>query len=267
MVPYRTVKLVSFSPTGATRRVLEAIARALPAERVERLDLTPPQADTAAWDLIEGELALIGAPVYAGRIPAVAERRLRRVSGRNAAAVVVAVYGNRAYEDALIELRDLAIQRGFTPVAGAAFVGEHSFSTPGAPIAAGRPDAQDERAAARFAAQVRTKLAQLESLDAAPLLDVPGDAPYKERGPGMPIIPTTRQPSCTLCGACARACPTGAIAVGDQVSTRAEHCILCYACVRECPTEARVLDNPRFWQVMARRSAEWGARKEPETYL
>lgn len=268
MHPYHSAKLVYFSPTGTTRRALEGIANALPVEQIEHLDLTPPDARARDWGPIEDELVLIGAPVYSGRIPSEAELGLRRVAGRNAAAVVVAVYGNRAFDDALIELRDLAVAAGFTPVAGAAFVGEHSFSTPDTPIAVGRPDATDLDAAAVFAAQIQTKLDGLDGLDAAPPLDVPGNLPYKERGQGMPITPKTVQETCTLCGACARACPTGAIEIGDdEVRTDAEKCILCFACVKECPTGARVLDSPRFWQSMAQRSKAWAERKEPETFI
>ena len=267
MEPYASVKLVYFSPTGTTRRVLEGIARALPVERIEHLDLTSPDARTRRWDEIRDELVLVGAPVYAGRIPPEAARRLGRISGRNSAAVVVAVYGNRAYEDALLELRDLALRAGFTPIAGAAFIGEHSYSTESTPLAHGRPDAQDIEAAAAFAGQIQAKLQTLDALDAAPQLDVPGDFPYQELGRGPSIAPDTVEELCTLCGACARACPTAAIEVGDDVRTEAEACILCFACVKSCPADARVLRHPRLERTIAWLSRNCADRKEPETHL
>ena len=39
-------------------------------------------------------------------------------------AVLVVVYGNRAYDDALLELSDIATGAGFVPLAAGAFVGE-----------------------------------------------------------------------------------------------------------------------------------------------
>ena len=88
--------------------------------------------------------------------------------------MVIAVYGNRAFEKAAAELAALAARQGFVPVAAAAFVGEHSYSTPETPVAAGRPDAQDLARAAEFGAAVRKKLAAgtPAPVDAAKLKDV-----------------------------------------------------------------------------------------------
>ena len=140
-----SARLVCFSPTRTTERVLEAIAAGTAARPVRRLDLTSPKATGGTFDVPAHELAIVGAPVYGGRIPPEAARRLRRVKGNLTAAVVVVVYGNRVYEDALLELRDLVTETGFVPVAAGAFLGEHSFSTEAVPLAHGRPDAQDAR--------------------------------------------------------------------------------------------------------------------------
>lgn len=88
--------------------------------------------------------------------------------------MVIAVYGNRAFEKAAAELAAAAARQGFVPVAAAAFVGEHSYSTPETPVAAGRPDAQDLARAAEFGAAVREKLAAgtPAPVDAANLKDV-----------------------------------------------------------------------------------------------
>lgn len=60
------------------------------------------------------------------------------------------VYGNRDYEDALLELRDTVASLGFTPLSAGAFIGEHSYSTAEMPVAAGRPDATDLQTARTF---------------------------------------------------------------------------------------------------------------------
>jgi ferredoxin len=131
----------------------------------------------------------------------------------------VVAYGNRAYEDALLELRDLVTETGFVPVAAGAFLGEHSFSTEAVPLAHGRPDAQDARVATAFGGRVREALEGLDALDQLPALPVPGSRPYKEVGSGRGVAPLTREAICTLCGDCATACPTGAVAVEGTVRT------------------------------------------------
>jgi ferredoxin len=194
-------------------------------------------------------------------------RRLRRVKGSLTAAVVVVVYGNRAYEDALLELRDLVTETGFVPVAAGAFLGEHSFSTEAVPLARGRPDAQDARVATALGGRVREALEGLDALDQLPALPVPGSRPYKEVGSGRGVAPLTREAICTLYGDCAAACPTGAVAAGDAVRTDAGACILCCACVKSCPSGARVLDDERIRRAMEWLSRHCAERKEPETYF
>ena len=126
MYPDHALQIV-FSPTNTTRKVLQAILQGLGPQSWSELDLTYPRPlrDTARNQGDAEELVLIGMPVYAGRIPALArERILSCVKGTGQKAVLVVVYGNRAYDDALRELRDLALELGFVPVAAAAFVGE-----------------------------------------------------------------------------------------------------------------------------------------------
>jgi flavodoxin len=103
--------LVYFSPTQTTKKVVEGVARGVRVDTVEHLDLTPPQAKTRECEEMNDGLAIIGAPVYGGRIPGDVAHRLRRLKGNDTPAVVIVVYGNRAYGDALLELRDLVANR------------------------------------------------------------------------------------------------------------------------------------------------------------
>ena len=48
-------------------------------------------------------------PVYAGRVPALTVERLKGIKTSGVKCVIVAVYGNRAYEDALVEMQDVAV--------------------------------------------------------------------------------------------------------------------------------------------------------------
>lgn len=258
--------LLFFSPTHTTGKIVAAIARGVGAAESEHVDLTPPGA-TRHPAAVTGGLAIIGAPVYGGRLPDEAVSRLRQYSGNGTPAVIVAVYGNRAYEDALLELRDLAREIGFVPVAAGAFIGEHSYSGSATPIAAGRPDAADLHLAEEFGTAVREKLHRLGPAAELPLLPVPGNFPYKE-WPGLAgIAPVTRDANCVRCGVCVAACPTAAITLGETATTDADRCIKCCACVKSCAPGARVMDNPRLKQVAEMLSANCRERKEPETFL
>lgn len=233
-------------------------------ERVDHIDLTPPGTEDVMHDLTRDELTIIASPVYGGRIPSTAIERLKNLRADGSPAVLVVVYGNRAYEDALLELKDLATGLGFKAVAGAAFIGEHSYSTPETPIATGRPDEADLEKARAFGAKVKAKLDRLTSI---PRLVVPGNRPYKERRVREPRSPETEPDTCILCGTCARICSTGVVTVSEAVKTEKEGCISCTACVKNCPTGAR-----HWGDEGVKKMAEWlhtnySARKEPEFFI
>ncbi|MBN1978133.1 MAG: 4Fe-4S binding protein [Anaerolineae bacterium] len=262
-----TVKLIYFSPTGTTKSILEGIAQGLQAETVKHLDLTPPDASTRAIDEMHRELAIVGAPVYGGRLPPDAAQRLRRLKGNDTPAVVVVVYGNREYEDALLELNDLAAEAGFIPVAGGAFIGEHSFDSEAMPIATGRPDEQDLKKAAEFGRAIRQKVAGIDVLAETLPLEVSGEFPYKESHKWQDVSPTTREGACIRCETCITVCPTAAISMNGTLETDTDACIVCCACVKACPTGARVADHPRIKRIQEWLSTNYRARKEPETFL
>jgi len=266
-MPHHALELVYFSPTGTTQRVLSAIALGYgePAARARDLTLEADEAFVPA----PGSLTVIGAPVYGGRVAPLAAERLKTLSGGGAPAAVVVCYGNRAFEDALIELRDIAAARGFVPVAGAAFIGEHSYSTPDKPLAPGRPDASDLALAEAFGLAVRKRLESLPPMDLAalPPLSVPGAFPYKTLGPAAPMAPETDPDACVLCGACAVVCPTAAVTVSDEVATDVPACIRCCACVKSCPSGARTLAAPRIEEIRGWLYENHRDRRAPETFF
>ena len=258
------LRLVYYSPTGTSRKIVEAIAEGTNVKPVGHVNLTPPGSDSTKHVFHADELVVIAAPVYSGRVPPTAAQRLRCLSAEGSPTVLVAVYGNRAYEDALLELKGLASAQGFAAVAGAAFIGEHSYDAPETPIATGRPDAADIEKAVRFGEKVK---ARLETLTEAPELAVPGSKPYRQRSKWRQASPVTDADKCVLCGRCASACPTGAVTVGKTVETAAERCTRCCACVKECPTDARHWDDPEMKRVALWLATDYSERKEPEFFL
>ena len=173
--------LIYFSPTQTTKKVIEGIAQGLQATTEQYFDLTLPDAIAQTCQEFTQDLAIIGAPVYAGRLPSVMLSRFKQIKGNGRPAVIVVVYGNRAYEDALIELRNIALEVGFKPIAAGAFIGEHSYSTSDLPIAAGRPDAEDMVKAHAFGKAIREKFMTGISRPSE-LLQVPGNFPTKRFG-------------------------------------------------------------------------------------
>lgn len=238
-------RLIYFSPTRTTRKIVEQIAAGLNSGEVEHYDLTRMPAGLD-MQLVDG-VAIIGVPVYAGRVPEIFLKRVQNLSATGVPAVLVALYGNRAFEDALVELRDVAMSMGFAVVAAGTFIGEHSYSTSTQPIAANRPDVADLQNAREFGTVIARQL-QESIRRATP--EIPGDVPYKERAPLGGIAPETDRGVCTLCATCANVCPTFVIRVDGEVITEVENCIMCCACVKNCPEKARELKHP---MVEARR--------------
>ncbi len=245
-----------FSPTGSTRKVADLLAAAL-SEQVTTHDL----GSKLPLNPAEAEVVLLAAPVYGGRIPALVAEKVQQLNGTGKKAITLVVYGNRAYEDALLELNDAAAAAGFTIVASGAFVAEHSFYRA---VAAGRPDAQDAAELQAFAADILVKLAQTS--ECTPI-SVPGNRPYKA-AMSLPVSPLFL-PNCGSCGKCMRLCPTGAISrnAEGQLVTDAQKCILCLACVVCCPRKARILPPPMLATMEQKLSALIPLRRANERYL
>ena len=240
-----------FSPTGGTSKIAAAIAGARMGTRIDLCSPVEPQEMPAGAPL----LAVV--PVYGGRIPAIAAQRLLALQGNGNPAIAVVVYGNRAYEDALLELKNVLTEAGHQVIAAAAFIAEHSIIRS---IAAYRPHADDLARAVEFGAAVEAKLnGELTTVD------VPGHAEYRPL-PQMPATPLVTD-ACGGCGMCAHKCPVGAIPLSNPRSTDAAKCILCMRCVAICPRKARILPPPMVEAFTARLNAVASEPKQPEIYI
>lgn len=225
----KSVDFYFFSPTGGTKQVGEIFCRAV-SEKVTEYDLCKESCQGS------GDFAVVAVPVFAGRMPSLAAERVKAIQGKGTKVVTIAVFGNRAYEDALLEMNDLVTGNGFQVVGSCALIARHSVVTV---VAAGRPDEDDVREIRQFAADV---LHKLESGEEQPV-SVPGNRPYKA------LVERNVTPVCTAecdrCGTCAQVCPAHAIRMTeDGPETEVTPCFLCMACVAACPERARILPEP-----------------------
>lgn len=267
---------VVFSPTGTSGRVAREIARALSSSgffdgMVTDIDVTCR--DGVSVDFGSDEYVIISAPVYGGHMAPVAKERMKGLSASGTPCILVAVYGNRAFENALKDMAEFVTGLGFVPVAAGAFVGEHSYSTPETPIAPGRPDDRDMMDAHTFALEIRERMAEcrIAPVDVTRLADEPSPEQslrnfrefvmgYQRQQQEAPrrFLPEVDMELCNECGECYDACPTGAISA-DSDGVDASRCIKCCACVKTCPAGARSLFTP-FARPL---SENFSARKSP----
>lgn len=248
---------IVFSPTGGTQKAADLLCGGLRGEPVP-VDLCSSGADFSAFRPDCGDTAVIAVPSYGGRVPAAAAQRLLKMPGGGARAVLLCVYGNRAYEDTLVELEDLAKAAGFRAAAAVAAVAEHSIARR---YAAGRPDAKDAELLRGFARQIQAKL----DAGGDGLPPLPGRRPYKPLGVRR-MIPQAGS-RCTACGLCAARCPVQAIDPDAPARTDADRCISCMRCVAVCPQQARAVDPEALAGLEAFLQAPCAARKDCELYL
>ena len=247
---------IIFSPTGGTRRVSEILSQGMGVDSVVT-DLCVKAADIQLPNIHEDDFAVIAMPVFAGRVPALAVERLRMVKSNGAKCVVVAVFGNRAYDDALLEMQDVASEMGFRVIAAVGAVAEHSIIRK---YGKGRPDADDEQTLRHFGADIMGKAEG----DDCTMPKVPGNRPYKQGGK----VPQPKgRRGCNRCGVCAKQCPADAIPLSDPKTVDTAKCISCMKCVSVCPMGARgigVVMNFLATQGLKKLCA---SRKENELYI
>lgn len=251
----RTIQ-ITFSPTGGTQSVADHIMGEWPAP-AEKLDLT--KKDFSGFTLEKDDLVLLAVPSYGGRVPSLAAQRLALLQGSQARCVIVCVYGNRAYEDTLVELQDIAEQAGFQVFAAIAAIAEHSIMHQ---YASGRPDQSDRMELARFGAQALDKFG---AGNFAKTLSVPGNRPYKKAG-GAGLVPKAGK-ACTACGLCAESCPAQAISTDSLSTADSKKCISCMRCVVRCPHTARKVNGAMVSVAALAIKKACSERKSNELFL
>ena len=261
-------QLIYFSPTGTTRKILGSIATGIGLENPKEINLTLPR-DRKGMNLpLDADLLLFGIPVYEEHIPPVIRPILETLTGDGQNAIIVAVYGNVGFGLALQEMQRLLTSKGFTVIAGAAFIGEHSFSHTGYPIAENRPDKADLEIARDFGRKIANKL----SFSSPCACTFPGHLPLMSRilpeGSAVKFahLPDFEPAPCTLCGRCVKNCPVTAIDFTTMAIDESK-CLRCFSCVRICPEKARSIKFKHTWLVKRALKKAATHRQEPQVFL
>jgi len=100
------------------------IAEGLQVERIRMMDCTSRSAREGTLPVFAEDIVLLAVPAYCGRVPEEIVPFMKTLKGGNKPVILTVVYGNRDYEDALLELPDICrVLRGAagpraTPEAG-----------------------------------------------------------------------------------------------------------------------------------------------------
>lgn len=290
----KRIRAMYFTGTKTTARITTTVASELwsvlnkseiDALKEEDINFSPKAAREKEYIFDEKDIVVFGVPVIAGRVPNVLLKFLDTLQGGGAIAIPIVLYGNRNFDDALIELRNILEDKEFRTIAAAAFIGEHSFSKT---LAAGRPDAEDMKIATQFARDAADKILWLveendgderavsETIETMGPVEVDGCEPirpyyqprdrYGEHINILKVKPKLDESKCISCGMCAAVCPMGSISketpgIVDGI------CIKCCGCVKGCPKEALYFDDAGYIYHKEELEAMYAERKEPKLFI
>ena len=243
----RNLKLIYFSPTEGTKKVVRAIGEAITKD-YEEFNITLPQNRIKNINFTEEDLLIIGVPTYAGRFPKVLNEYVEKITCNNSLAIFVTTYGNRDYEDALLELKDIFVTKGAISLAAATFITEHSYTNK---LATGRPNIDDLDIAHKFGTSIKNRVNEISSIGEISLLPLPGNYPYiVKTSPLSNIAPETKE-TCINCGICASNCPTAAIDFKDYSIVDSNKCLKCCSCIKKCPIGAKDFTDEGYLKFKA----------------
>lgn len=249
---------VYFSPTGSTKQVVEQVSKAFD-QHIKDIDLSDPNFVQQVIEFSKDDLIILGVPSYSGRMVVLAHQLVEKyLKGNGAKAIIIATYGNRAYDDQLVEMDDLMKQTGFEVIGGISAVCEHSIIRD---VAKGRPNDKDLETLKMFGLKIKENMNQTHDIA------FPGNRQYKEAKEHFPFIPLTND-SCNGCGTCIKSCITNAIALNDGIAvTKQQDCISCMRCIQVCPQHARMLEENLYGTVKEKMIQNCSDYKEYELFV
>ncbi len=260
----KKVITVYFSPVGTTKKAVSAFATGMGLP-VEEINLTlPKNRNGFNRSFAKNELLIAALPVYAGRLPMYLDDFFTGLKGDDTPAVATVCYGNRDYDDALIELKMRLEERRFIVKAAAAFIGQHNFSSK---IATGRPNADDLATISDFGKRALQSIMR----DASGQLSFKGTYPFTSNlyDPSLQEpSPVSTSNQCTRCGLCADNCPWGSIDNNNFKTINHAKCFRCFNCVKICPVHAKQITDEKWLASLSGFETRLNAqRKEPELFF
>ena len=247
-----SIYAIYFSPTHSTETIVKMVANEF--GKYTTIDLSMKDSNyNLKFD--GSDLCIVGVPSYGGRVPQVAMERLRCFQSNGAKAILITSYGNRDYDDTLLELQDAFVSMRFECIAAMAIVAEHSIMHQ---YATHRPNEEDLEQLKEFAHRIQKKNEVKNGI-------VPGKRPYKKYN-GIPLKPKANA-SCIACGLCAKECPVGAIPLDQPIKTDNKVCISCMRCIQVCPVQARHVNSLLVTVASLAMKKVCDVRKENELFL
>lgn len=251
------INKIYFSPTGHTKEIIDYVAEYL-SDEINYIDLSAPECDFSKYVFDSDDICIFAVPSFGGRVPDIAVRRLNELQGNGNLSIIIATYGNRHYDDTLLELKNTVMGRGFEPFAAIACVCQHSIMKD---IAKNRPDKFDFEELKEFSEIIKRHIDKNE----LEIVDVPGNMPYKDFS-GVPFKPFSND-KCIFCKKCANKCPVQAIPFNSPDKTFNEICISCMRCVEICPVKARSLGEENLKIITEKFAPMCKVRKENELFI
>ncbi|MPN10890.1 hypothetical protein SDC9_158187 [bioreactor metagenome] len=245
-----------FSPTGGTKKVADLVLKEFDVDTY--IDLSDANVDYSIYSFSQDDICFISVPSFGGRVPHVVLDRLNKMKADGAYAVLVVSYGNREFDDTLLELKNETEKIGFLAVAAVAAVTEHSIVRK---FASGRPDDKDEAELYQYS----RKLKNMFDTGGFKSVCVPGNETYKKYN-GVPLKPDTNK-DCNKCGLCAKLCPVNAIEADNPSETDKDKCITCMRCIAVCPQNARSINKAALFLTEERLKKACSIRKSNKLFL
>lgn len=250
---------IYFSPTGGTKKVINIISKPWDCEKME-VDLIDKKTNLANIKLQKEDICIVAVPSFGGRVPEVVVSKLKKIAGAEARAILVTAYGNRAYDDTLLELKHTLEELNFKCIAAIAAVAEHSIMHE---FGAGRPDETDKKELLEYAVKIKESMERQTTGQVQ--IEVPGNNTYREYN-GVPLKPKADK-TCTKCGLCAAECPVNAIPKDMPLLTDKSKCISCMRCIKICPKHARGLNKIMVMAAAKKMKKVCISRKNNELFL
>jgi len=254
MLNFKKLSKIYFSPSGSTGKIVNEIAKNFQMD-MENYDLLSFDSNKNFDD----ELVVIGMPVFDGRIPEIARKRLENMKGNNTKAIVVLNYGNIDYGDALLELTELLKENNFNIVGICTTVSQHSLFNE---VGSNRPDSYDLKMINEFSHKIIEKLESGVENE----LFVSGQKPFVGYTNHNYTVDCDEN-LCIECNDCFYTCPEEAIPEENPMTTNMNDCTRCSTCISVCPENARSFGGDFYESQKDYAISNFTDRKDAEFYL